>query len=253
MTNNSLVGKVALVTGGGSGVGRGIAVALAEEGASVAVCGRTERTLAETCQLIHDRGAKAVPMVCDIAAPGEIALLVSQAVQHFGTIDILVNNAALIPHGTLLEIDESVIQGAWETGPLAALRLMRACYPYLRGGGSIINVSSGIAIADHANNRGIYAAIKSALNSISRAAANEWGVDGIRVNTIMPFARTESVDRFFASEPQLANEILSQNPMRKVGDPETDIGRAVVFLVGEDASYINGVTLPVDGGASYVR
>ena len=114
-------------------------------------------------------------------------------------------------------------------------------------------MSSGIAIADHANNRGIYAAIKSALNSISRAAANEWGVDGIRVNTIMPFARTESVDRFFASEPQLANEILSQNPMRKVGDPETDIGRAVVFLVGEDASYINGVTLPVDGGASYVR
>lgn len=253
MSNKNLAGKVALITGGGSGVGRGIALALADEGANIVVCGRTEQTLTDVSALVRERGVEAMAVVCDISKAEEINRLISEVVERFGTIDILINNAALIPHGSLLEIEESVVQGAWEAGPLAALRLMRGCHPYLKGGGAIVNVSSGISIADHASNRGIYAAIKSALNSISRAAANEWGADGIRVNTIMPFARTEAVDRFFTNEPELANEILSQNPLGKVGDPQADIGAAVAFLVGPAASYINGVILPVDGGASYVR
>jgi NAD(P)-dependent dehydrogenase (short-subunit alcohol dehydrogenase family) len=146
-----------------------------------------------------------------------------------------------------------VVQGAWDAGPLAALRLMRACHPYLKGDGAIVNISSGIAIADRADNRGIYAAVKAALNAISRAAANEWGCDGIRTNVVMPFARTDKVDAFFANEPALSQAILGQNPLGRLGECEADIGRAVAFLVGPDASYINGVTLPVDGGSSYVR
>lgn len=251
--NKNLSGKVAVITGGGSGLGRGIALALAEEGAHIVVCGRTEQSLVGTCDLLQAKGVQALPVVCDVSCAEDLQRLVDSAVQRFGTIDILVNNAALIPHGSLLEIDESVVQGAWETGPLAVLRLMRLCHPYLKNGGAIVNVSSGVSIADHAQNRGVYAASKSALNALSRAAANEWGGDGIRVNVIMPFARTEAVDRFFTHEPELANGILAQNPMRRVGDPQDDIGRTVAFLVGPAASYVNGVTLPIDGGASYVR
>ena len=249
----NLAGKVAIVTGGGSGVGRGIALALADAGAHVVVCGRTEVSLASVADEIQARGAKALAVRCDVTIAADLDLLISRTIEHFGAINILVNNAALIPHGSLLAIDESIIQGAWDAGPLATLRLMRRAHPYLKGDGAIVNVSSGIAIADRADNRGIYAATKAALNAISRAAANEWGSDGIRTNVIMPFARTHKVDQFFANEPVMANAILNQNPLGRVGDPELDIGRAVAFLVSPGASYINGVTLPVDGGSSYVR
>lgn len=249
----NLTGKVALITGGGSGVGRGIALALAEEGANIVICGRSVAPLVATCEALSARGVEAMPVVCDVSKAAELEQLVSKTIERFTTVDILINNAALIPHGSLLEIDEAVVQASWDTGPMATLRLMRLCHPYLQDGGVVINVSSGISIADNAENRGVYAAAKSALNAISRAAANEWGVNGIRVNVIMPFARTESVDQFFKHEPVLANEILDKNPLRRVGDPETDIGRAVAFLAGPSASYITGVTLPIDGGASYVR
>jgi NAD(P)-dependent dehydrogenase (short-subunit alcohol dehydrogenase family) len=145
------------------------------------------------------------------------------------------------------------VQAAWETGPLAALQLMRLCHPHLKGDGAIVNVSSGVAISGAAHRRGIYAAVKAALNAISRAAANEWGPDGIRVNTIMPVARTEALDRFFANEPDRAQAMLAAIPLGRVGDTEQDIGRAVVFIVGPDARYLTGVTIPLDGGASYIR
>lgn len=251
--DKSLTGKVAIVTGGGNGVGRGIALALADAGADVVICGRTEASLVRVAEEIQARGAKVLVVRCDVTLVADLDRLINSTIESFGTIDILINNAALIPHGSLLTIDESVIQGAWDAGPLAALRLMRRAHPYLTGDGAIVNVSSGIAIADKADNRGIYAATKAALNAISRAAANEWGGDGIRTNVIMPFARTEKVNQFFANEPLMANNILSQNPLGRVGDPELDIGRAVVFLVGSGGSYINGVTLPLDGGSSYVR
>jgi len=249
----TLTGKVAIVTGGGQGVGRGIALALAGEGAHVVVCGRTAETLAGTGEELRRRGAQSLEVVCDVSQASDLANLVDRTVERFGTIDILVNNAALVPHGSLLDIDEALVEGAWQAGPLAALRLMRLCHPYLRGGGSIVNVSSGIAVAAQTPNRGIYAATKAALGAMSRAAANEWGPDGIRVNVIMPFALTDSVARFFTNEPEHANSILAEVPLGRVGDPETDIGRAVAFLVGPNAHYITGVTLPVDGGTSYVR
>ena len=249
----TLTGKVAVVTGGGQGVGRGIALALATEGAQVVVCGRTAATLAQVGEELRLRGATALEVVCDVSQPGDLASLVDQTVRRFGTVDILVNNAALIPHGSILEIDEALVQGAWEAGPMAALRLMRLCHPHLLGGGAVINVSSGVAVAAQSPNRGIYAATKASLNAISRAAANEWGPDGIRVNVIMPFALTDAVDRFFTNEPEYANSILVDVPLRRVGDPETDIGRAVAFLAGPNAAYITGATLPLDGGTSYIR
>jgi NAD(P)-dependent dehydrogenase (short-subunit alcohol dehydrogenase family) len=130
---------------------------------------------------------------------------------------------------------------------------MRLCHPYLKGDGAIVNISSAASIQPRAHNRGIYAAVKSALNSISRAAANEWGSDGIRVNTVMPFARTEAVERFFTHDPEMAAAALAGIPLGRVGDCEQDIGRAVVFLVGPDSAYLTGATLPLDGGGAYIR
>jgi len=248
-----LQGRVALVTGGGQGIGRGIALALTSAGARIVICGRTASTLKAVRAEIESRGGEAEDVVCDITRPEDLKRLMSRAIDRFGSINILVNNAALIPHGSLLEIDDALVQRAWETGPLASLHLMQLCHPYLKGDGAIINVSSGAAIAANVPIRGIYAAVKAALDAISRAAANEWARDGIRVNIIMPVARTEAVDRFFTNEPERAQAALAAIPLGRIGDCEDDIGRVVVFLAGPDAKYVTGVTIPVDGGLVYVR
>jgi NAD(P)-dependent dehydrogenase (short-subunit alcohol dehydrogenase family) len=249
----TLEGRTAIVTGGGHGVGRGIALALSGEGARVAVCGRTPQTLAAVRGEIEARGGEALDVVCDITRKPDRERLVAGTLQRFGGIDILVNNAALVPHGALLEIEDGLIQAAWEAGPLASLQLMRLCHPHLKGHGAIVNVSSGASISANAPLRGVYAAVKAALNAISRAAANEWGPDGIRVNTIMPLARTEALDRFFENEPERANQVLANIPLGRIGDCETDIGAAVAFLAGPSARYVTGAILPLEGGSGFVR
>jgi meso-butanediol dehydrogenase/(S,S)-butanediol dehydrogenase/diacetyl reductase len=249
----NLEGRVAIVTGGGHGVGRGIAIALAEAGAKVVICGRTAETLAAVRREIEARGCEAEDVVCDITRREDLQRLVATTLLRFGAINILVNNAALVPHGTLLEIDDGLIQAAWDTGPIASLQLMRLCHPHLKGDGAIVNVSSGASIAANVPLRGIYAAVKAALNAISRAAANEWGPDGIRVNTIMPIALTEPFERFMTNEPERAAAAIANIPLGRIGDCVEDIGRAVVFLAGPDARYLTGAILPLDGGAGNVR
>ena len=250
---STLTGRVAVVTGGGHGVGRGIALALAGAGASVAVCGRTQETLTAVRLEIEARGGQAEAIVSDIVEPADRARLIERAVARFGGINILVNNAAFVPHGSLLDIADSLIDTAWRTGPMASLQLMRLCHPHLKGDGAIINVSSGAAVAPRIPDRGIYAAVKAAQNAIARAAAMEWAADGIRVNTIMPMASTEATDRFFAREPARAAASLSNIPLGRMGDCEHDIGPVAVFLAGVGARYLTGQTLMADGGAGYVR
>jgi NAD(P)-dependent dehydrogenase (short-subunit alcohol dehydrogenase family) len=248
-----LDGKVAIVTGGGAGVGRGIALALAREGAAVVLAGRTRATLSATRAEIEAFGGRAAAAVCDVTVPADLDACVAVALDTFGAIGILVNNAALVPHGSVLEIPEDVVAGAWEAGPLATLRLMRRCHPHLVGGGVVVNVSSGASLAATVPDRGAYAMVKSALNALSRAAAMEWAADGIRVNVIMPFAQTDAVAAFLAGEPERARAIVAQVPLGRIGDPEVDIGRAVVFLAGPDSAYLTGATLPLDGGLAYLR
>jgi meso-butanediol dehydrogenase/(S,S)-butanediol dehydrogenase/diacetyl reductase len=249
----ALDGKTAIVTGGGTGIGRGVAIALAEAGASVAICGRTAASLAATRQDIEGRGGGALDVICDITRDDDRRRLVDATLDRFGAVDILVNNAASFPIGKLLDIGDDAIQSAWDAGPLAALQLMRLCHPHLKGGGAIVNVSSAAAIDAHAPNRGIYAAVKAALNAISRAAANEWAADGIRVNTILPLARTENYERFEVIQPKMAAAIIARVPLGRIGDSLSDIGRVVAFLAGPDAAYLTGATIPLDGGSSYVR
>lgn len=243
---------VALVTGAGQGIGRGIALALSDRGAAVGVAGRTESKLKDTVAEIERRGGRAIPVVCDVTVPGQIVAAVDQTVGGLGGLNVLVNNAQDFNFGTILDIPLELVDAGWRSGPLATLLFMRAAYPHLRGG-VVINISSGAAVDTDIAGVGAYSAAKSAIESLSRAAAVEWAADGIRVNTVMPLALTPSVQASFDMHPGLEDHLVAGVPLGRFGDAETDIGGAVAFLCGPDAGFITGTTLSIDGGSVRLR
>ncbi|TYL49943.1 SDR family oxidoreductase [Nocardioides sp. BGMRC 2183] len=248
-----LAGRVALVTGAGQGVGQGIALALASEGVSVAVLGRTEAKLEETCTLVRERGVEAAAFACDVADTEAIPGVVEAVVARFGRLDILVNNAWAGAHGPLLELSDRAFQKGYRTGPFAAFSFMRAAHPHLKasGDGAIINLVTSAMVRWDARTYGAYASAKMALKSLSRTAAVEWAPDGIRVNAIAPHALSPGLKWWTETNPEEAEEFVASIPMKRIGDCEDDIGRAVVALVGPDMRYLTGATIPLDGGQAF--
>jgi len=246
----SLEGKIALITGAGQGVGRGIALAMAKEGAEIAVAGRTESKIRDTCSAIAAFGGRAIPIVCDVKSADDVRRTVATTVREFGGIDILVNNAQEVPLGRLLEAKVEDYVAGFESGPIASLRFMQACYPHLkaRGGGSIVNLVTAAAVRWDMAGYGMHASVKQAIRSLTRAAAAEWGPDNIRTNNIAPEALSPSFEEWMRSDPETTAAFVKTIPLGRVGDCERDIGRAVVLLVGPGAEYISGATIPVDGG-----
>jgi meso-butanediol dehydrogenase / (S,S)-butanediol dehydrogenase / diacetyl reductase len=247
-----LAGKTAIVTGAGQGVGRGVALALSAAGASVTVMGRTEAKLVAVHGEIAQRGGRALVCAGDVKSSADIDDCVAATAREFGGVDILVNNAQEVPLGSLLEIDDDAVTAGWESGPMATLRFMRACHPYLKGGGAIVNMGSRAGVRPDPVRRGAYAAVKEAIRALTRAAAMEWATDGIRVNAVLPYAMSPALERLAGERPDEFAMSRRAVPMGRVGDPELDIGRAVVFLVGPDAGYITGATIPVDGGLAFL-
>lgn len=248
-----LAGKVALVTGAGQGVGQGIALALAGEGARVAVTGRTESKLHTTVAQIRERGGEAEAFVCDVMDAEAIRQCVEAVVARFGGIQILINNAQVVSLGRILDITDEAYLAGIESGPLASLRLMRACYPYLKGDGSVVNFGSSSAIRWDPIGYGAYASAKEAIRALTRAAACEWGADGIRVNCILPLAKSPAMADWIQQRPEESAAFFKTIPLGYVGDCEQDIGRAVVFLCSPDARYLTGHSLPLDGGQAFMR
>ncbi len=248
-----LAGRVALVTGGGQGIGKGIALALAGEGAKVALVGRTAAKLDQTAAEIAARGGSALPLVADVADPEAAAGAVSATVEAFGGLHILVNNAQSYGFGSIDEMDLEALEAGWRSGAVGAINFMRAAHPHLGGGGVVVNLGSNAASDGASAGLGGYAAVKAAIGAISRAAAVEWAGDGIRVMTLIPFARTPAVAEVLDANPGVEEHILSQVPLGRFGDPESDIGRAVVFLASTDASFMTGSSLVVDGGQTFLR
>lgn len=244
---------VALVTGAGQGIGQGIAYALAEEGAAVSIAGRTEAKLKETVAEIDRRGGRAIPVVCDVTVPDQVSDAVVQTIDSLGGLDLLVNNAQEFNFGTINDIPLELMDAGWRSGPLATLLFMRAAYPHLKGGGVVVNISSGAAVDAGIAGVGAYSAAKSAIESLSRAAAEEWANDGIRVNTLIPLAITPSVQATFDMNPGLHEHLVSGVPLGRFGDPERDIGPTVAFLASSDAGFITGTTVSVDGGSVRLR
>lgn len=246
-----LASKVAIVTGSGRGVGKGIALALAAQGASIAVCGRTPETLEETVAEIVRRGGDAFATVADVTQPAHIARLVGATVERYGTVDILVNNAqASHGLGRLLEVDDATFEGGFRSGPLATLRLMQACHSYLRGGGVIVNLGTAASLRPDPIGYGCYGAVKEAIRALSRAAAVEWGPEGIRVHVVVPLS---GLDAWAAERPEEAKAFFATIPLGRVGAAEADIGRAVAFLCGPDSGYMTGNTILLDGGQAFLR
>ncbi len=246
-------GRVALVTGAGQGVGEGIALALAREGAAVAVLGRTREKIDDTCVQIEAFDGTAIPVEADVTDLASIPGVVEDVVGRFGGLDILVNNAYTGRLGPLLSLDTYGFQRGFVAGPFAAFEFMRAAHPHLvaRGGGHIINLVTSAMVRWDARNFGAYAASKQALRSLTRTAAAEWGPDGIRVNNIAPHALSPGLQWWIETHPEEAEEFFDSIPLGYVGDCEQDIGRAVVMLVGPDARYLTGATIPLDGGQAY--
>lgn len=250
LSGNRLAGRVAVVTGGGQGVGRGIALALAKEGANVMIAGRTLEKCQAVVEEISSIGGSARAHQCDVAVRAQVDDMVSATVAAFGGIDILVNNAQSAVQKPLVELTDDDVELCYRTGTLATLYGMQAVYPHLvaRGGGAIVNLGSSTAIEGN-RTFGAYAMAKEGIRGLSRVAAREWGPAGIRVNVVVPAAMSPGAEEFRTSHPQRFQRQLDRIPLRRMGDPESDIGRAVVALVSDDMGYQTGQTVMLTGGA----
>lgn len=245
-----LSGKVALVTGAGQGVGQGIALALAAAGAKVAVTGRTITKLEATCAMIAERGGSALPIAGNVKDSANLEDMVAQTVARFDGLDILVNNAQEVPNGQLLDVSDEAFVAGFESGPLASFRLMKLAHPHMlaRGGGVIVNLASSAGIRWDMAGYGAYGAVKQATRVLTRAAAAEWGRQGIRVLTIAPHAESPGLKWWIANNPVEAEAFFSTIPLGRIGKLEEDIGRAVAALCGPEMAYLTGATIPLDGG-----
>lgn len=248
-----LAGKIALVTGAGQGVGRGIALALAAEGAAIAVAGRTLSKLDDTVRAIDGRGGKALAVLCDVKDAASLARCVSEVVDFFGGLHILVNNAQEVALGPLNGVSDEAFTAGWESGPLATFRLMKLAHPHLaKQGGSIVNFGSSAAKRWDLANYGAYAAVKEAIRQLTRAAACEWARDGIRTNCVLPLADSPAMAGWTKARPEEAAAFVSTIPQNRVGDCETDVGIFVATLCSDECRYINGQSIGVDGGQAYL-
>jgi 2-hydroxycyclohexanecarboxyl-CoA dehydrogenase len=248
-----LDGKVAIVTGAGQGVGRGIALALAADGARVVVAGRTLDKVERVAKEIAERGDSALPVRCDVSVRADIDALVATTVGEYGTIDILVNNAQSSSQGRLETITEADIGRNLGSGPIAALWCMQACLPHLKKhGGTVINLGSSTGVLGDPG-FGAYAMAKEAIRGLTKVAAREWGRYGITVNVICPAAASPASEAFFEAHPEHRARIEREIPLGWFGRAEEDIGRACVALASDDLGYLTGATLMLDGGRCILR
>ena len=239
-----LGGKVAIVTGAGRGIGRAVAKRFAAEGAKVAVLSLTPANVDRTVGEIEAASGVAIGVVCDISDPDQITNAVERVVSQFGQIDILVNNAfdPSSVMSSVVDLSVEQLRRQFDTGPIAYLRMMQACYPHLKacGQGRVINFAScagTIGLVGYAP----YAMAKEAVRALTRIAAREWGADGITVNNVLPIADTydKTADNAIVSPP---------TPLARLGSPEEDIAPVVLFLASRDAQFLTGYSLAPDGG-----
>ncbi len=225
---------------------------MAAEGAALAVLGRTPEKLEETCAIIHGRGGQALAIPCDVKDADALEKAVATVVAQLGGLNILVNNAQEVALGPLNSVSDAAFDAGWQSGPLATFRLMKLCYPHLKGGGAIINLGSTAAMRWDYAYYGTYACVKEAIRSLSRAAACEWARDGIRINTLLPCADSPALMSWMGTAIAGDREaFLKSIPLGRVGRCEEDIGRFAVLLCTDDAGYVTGQSIAVDGGQAY--
>ena len=246
----SLEGKVAIVTGGSRGIGRSIAIALAEGGADVALAARKPDALAAAASAVAATGRRALPVPTNVRRADELESLVTTTRSELGRVDILVNNAGTNPvFGPVHEIDERAWDMIMNTNVKSVHILSNAAREVMLeqgGGGSIINVSSvgGYRASDVL---GGYSVSKAALIMLTQVQAKNWGRDGIRVNCIAPGLIKTEFSRALWENERISEDAVKESALHRMGDPDEMAG-AVVYLASEAASFVTGQTLVLDGG-----
>ena len=250
LQNTGLQGKVAIVTGATSGIGKATAAALAREGVKIVLTGRRTPEGLAVAEEVQKEGGTARFVQADVSKEADVRRVVDEAVRNFGRLDIAVNNAGLEFAGSVIDFDEAAYRRVFDTNVLGVFLSLKHEIPALlkSGGGSIINISSVLG------NRGmpgvsIYTASKFAVEGITRSAALEYATSGIRINAIAPAViRTAMADRF-AGVPgtESRDQLESIHPMGRSGEPR-EIADVVLFLASNASSFMTGTTVAVDGG-----
>jgi NAD(P)-dependent dehydrogenase (short-subunit alcohol dehydrogenase family) len=248
-----LVGKVALTFGGGRGIGRGACLAMAEEGAAVVVADINAEGAASVADEIAQRGGGAIGAHCDVTDAAQVGAAISAAVRSFDRVDAVINLAyAGTTRGPLEALTADRLRRELEVSVVGMFTTMTLALPELKKTrGSVVNFSSGAALEGTPGLAG-YAAAKQAVRGLTHAAAREWGPYGVRANSIVPLGMGPAVERFYAGDPDAFARSVSTIPLGRYGDPERDIGPAIAFLVSDDARYITGQTILLDGGQSHL-
>jgi NAD(P)-dependent dehydrogenase (short-subunit alcohol dehydrogenase family) len=230
---NDLSGKVAIVTGASQGIGKGVAIAFAEAGASVVCAARNIDKLNETCAAIAAVGGKSLPVACDVRRLEDIQACVAKAVEAFGGVDIVVNNAQTIQYVFINDAADQTMQDTLGSGPLASFRFMQAVYPLMkaRGGGVIVNVGSSAQHLPVTARYACYNAAKAGIEGLTRAASDEWKGEGIYTFVLHPAAETAMVLGMKAREPERYAAAVAGYAKGRMGDPLEDIGGPLVRLV----------------------
>lgn len=237
--------KVVVITGAGSGIGAGAAQRFAREGASVVLVGRTPEKLERVAAQLPQGKHLVVP--CDVSSADEVQNLAQRVIDEYGRVDVLVNNAGVIVQGRIHEISLN----DWETLMATDLNGVFYCTHYfmpelLKTQGNVVNISSVSGLGGDWG-MSVYNAAKGAVTNFTRALAMDYGADGVRVNAICPgFTFTELTEDMKQNEP-LLQKFYERIPLKRAGEPE-DIADAIAFIASDDARYITGVNLPVDGG-----
>ena len=242
-------GAVVIVTGAGRGVGRGIARHLGAGGARIVVAEWKPDLLSDASSELSDLGVEHLAVACDVQRRDEIDALVAATVARFGRVDALVNNAQTFrPLAPIAEVGEDDVDVFYRSGVKGSLWAMQAVYTHMRAQqwGRIVNFASSMGIT---GGRGFaaYNASKEAIRALTRTAAREWAIDGIVVNAIAPASATHHGEAATRSEGYRI--FIESCPMRRQGDPDTDIGPLAWFLCSDACRYVTGHTFMADGGA----
>ncbi len=247
-TKFDLNGKVAIVTGGGRGIGKAIALSLAEAGAKVVVCSRTQKEIEEVAAEISRKGGKALSLAVDLTANEQLENLVNTAVKEFGRIDILVNNAARSFLRSLLDLREDGWDKVFNTNVKAVWLLSRLVARKMveQKSGRIINITT-VGAEKAELGMAAYGCSKAALKMLTRCMAREWAQFGINVNAVGPGLTRTDFSKPIWSNPEVAKHVAMAIPKGRLAEPEEIVG-AVLFLASDAAGFITGQSIYVDGG-----
>lgn len=250
MTERRFAGKVAFVTGAGSGIGRATAIAFAAEGANMALADIDAAGNEETARLVREHGGKVLTAKCDVTSSSDIQAVIGQTIKEFGRLDVAFNNAGIEqPPAPLVDITEDEWSRLLDVNLRSAFLCMKYEIPAMlkSGGGSIVNTSSGAGVVG-IRQQAAYVASKHGIIGLTKSVALEYAAQGIRVNAICPgIIETPMMDRFSGGTPEGRERVIGQEPVGRMGRPE-EIASAVLWLSSDLGSFATGHAMVIDGG-----